>query len=93
MLRHLFHLIDQVLRPKKEANTNIKYPISLNNLGQGDGTWSTRNKVIRWDLDTIAHLFRLPSRRQEKVAAALAAIPQEALTNSLRKWRKLLGML
>ena len=34
MLRHLFHQINRVFRPNKEADTNRKYPISLKNLGQ-----------------------------------------------------------
>ena len=54
---------------------------------------SARKTVLGWDLDTIAHLFHLPPRQQEKVAAALADIPGKAYTTSLRKWRNLLGML
>ena len=50
-------------------------------------------KVLGWDLDTIAHLLRLPPTRQEKVAAALVAITQEARTTYLRKWRKILGQI
>ena len=49
--------------------------------------------VAGWDLDTIANLLRLPPRRQDKVAAALAAIPRKAHYTSLRKLRKLLGLL
>ena len=69
MLRHLFHQIDRVFCPKEEAYTNRKDPISINNLGQEDGAWSTRKTVLGWDLDTISHLLRLPSRWQDKVAA------------------------
>ena len=69
MLRHLFHQIDRVFCPNKEAETNIKYPTPLKKLGQGDGERSTRNTVLGWDLDTISHLLRLPSRWQDKVAA------------------------
>ena len=93
MLRRLFHQINWVFRPNEEADTNRKYPISLKNLGQGDGEWSTRKTVLGWDLYTIAHLLRLPPRQQEKVSAALAAIPRKACTTSLRKWCKLLGLL
>ena len=93
MLRHLFHQIDPVFRPNEEADTNQKYPIYLKKLGQGDGACSTQNTVLGWDLDTIDHLLCLPPRQQEKVAAALAAILRKARTTSLRKWRKLLGLL
>ena len=41
MLRHLFHQIECVFRPNKEADINRKDPISLNKLGQVDGAWST----------------------------------------------------
>ena len=40
----------------------------------------------------IAHLLCFPPRRQEKVVAALAAIPRKAHSTSLRKWHKLLDM-
>ena len=49
--------------------------------------------MIGWDLDTIAHLLRLPPTCWDKVASALVAIPREAHTTSLRKWHKLLGLL
>ena len=38
MLWRLLHQVDWVFLPKKEADTNRKDPISLNNLIQGDGT-------------------------------------------------------
>ena len=44
-------------------------------------------------MDTIAHLIRLPPTQRDEVAAALVDIPWEARTTSLRKWRKLLGLL
>ena len=93
MLRHLFHQIDRVLRPNEEADNNRKYSINLKKLEQGDGAWSTQKMVLGWDLESISHLLRLPPRRQEKVAATLVTIPRKARTTSLRKWRKLLGML
>ena len=49
--------------------------------------------VLQWDLDTISHMLRLPSTWQEEVAAALVAIPPEARTTSLRKWRNILVLL
>ena len=85
--------IDRVFRPNKEADTHRKEPIYLKKIGQGDGAWSTQKTVLGWDLDTIAHLLCLPPTRQDKVAAALVAIPWEAHTTYLRKWRKLLGLL
>ena len=46
MLRHLFYQIDRIFRPNTAADTDRKYPISRNNLGQGDGAWSTWGKVL-----------------------------------------------
>ena len=63
-LCHLFHQIDRVFLPNDESDTNRKDPISQNKLGQEDGAWSTRNKVLGWDINTIAHLLRLLPRRQ-----------------------------
>ena len=93
ILSHLFHQIDRVFCPNKEAGYNRKYPISLKKLGQGDGAWSTRKTVLGWDLDTTAHLIRIPPTRQDKVTADLTAIPREAHTTSLHNWYKLLGLL
>ena len=50
ILWHLFHQINRVFCPNKEADTDRKYPISQNNLGQGDGDQSTINTVLGWDL-------------------------------------------
>ena len=63
MICHLFNQIDRVFRPNEEADTNRKYSISLKKLVQGDGAYSTRKTVLRWDLDTISHLLYLPPRR------------------------------
>ena len=93
MLCHLFHQINLVFRPNEEADTNRKYATSLKKLGQGDGAWYTWKTVLGWYLDTIYHLLRLPPRRQDNVAAALADIPRKVRTTSLHKWRKLLGLL
>ena len=92
MLRNLFYKVDRVFRPNDEADTNRKYPISQNNLGQGDGAWSTIKTVRGWDLNMISYLLRFPPRQQENVAAVIAAIPGEARTTSLLNWRKLLGL-
>ena len=64
MLHHLFHQIDRVFHPNIEADTDRKEPIFRKNLGQGDGPWYTLKTVLRWDLDTIAHLLRLQTRRK-----------------------------
>ena len=93
MLRHLFHQIHRVFCPKEEPDTNHKYPISLKKLGQGDGSWSTRKTFLVWDLDVIAHLIHLPFRHQEKVTAALAAIPGKLRTTSRCKCSNILWLL
>ena len=49
------------------------------------GAWSTHKTILGWDLDTISHLICIPPRRQDKVAAALAAITRKAGTTSMRK--------
>ena len=85
MLCQLFNQIDRVFRPNKEAETNRKEAISIKKLGQGDGAWSTCITVLGGDLYTISHLLHLPPRRQDKVAAALAAILRKARTTSLHK--------
>ena len=84
MLRHIFHHINRVFCPNKKADNKRKDPISQKKLGQGDETQSTLKTVLGWYIVTISHLLRLPPRRQEKVMAALAAIPRKANSTSLR---------
>ena len=81
------------LPPQHGSFKNRKYPIYWKNLGQGDVAWSTCKTVLVWDLNNIAQLLPLPPSQQEKVEAALAAIPRTTHTISLRKWRKLLGLM
>ena len=85
MLRNLFHQIDWVFRPNMVADTDRKDPIYRKNMGQGDGAWYTWKTSLRWDLDTITHLLRLPLRLQEEAEATLAAIPRTAHTTSMCK--------
>ena len=54
---------------------------------------STRKTVLVWDINTITHLLRITPRQQKKAEAAVAAISRTAHTTSLRKWRKILGLL
>ena len=49
--------------------------------------------VLVWDINTTTHLLRIPPEQQKKAEAALAAISRTAHTTSLRKWRKILGLL
>ena len=63
MLCYIFHQIDWFFRPNKELDTNLKYPISQNKLGQEDVSWSTQNTVLGWDINKIVHLLRLTPRR------------------------------
>ena len=86
ILQHLFHQIDHIFRPNEEADMDRKYTISWKKLEQGDGAWSTRKTVLGWNTDTVAHLLRLPHRRQSKLEAALVAIPRTSHITPLRNW-------
>ena len=59
ILWHLFHQINRVFFPNKEADTDRKDPISQKKLGQGYGAQSTIKTFLGWDLVMIAHLLRL----------------------------------
>ena len=49
--------------------------------------------ILGWELDTKEHHIRITPNIEEKVRAALAAIPATAHQVSLRKWRHLLGLM
>ena len=59
ILWHLFHQINRVFCPNKEADTDRKDPISIKKLGQGYGAQYTIKTFLGWDLVMIAHLLRL----------------------------------
>ena len=63
-LYRLFHQIYRFFQTNEELDTNRKDSISQNKLGQEDGAWSTRNNILGWYINTIAHLIRLPPRQQ-----------------------------
>ena len=90
---HLFNKIDRVFRPNEATDTNRKEPISLNKIGQVDGSWYTQKILPGFNINNVLHLLRLPTNWQAKVKAELKAIPGISHTTSLRKWCKLLGML
>ena len=49
--------------------------------------------MVGGNLNNVAKFIRLPPKRQAKVHTALEAISPASHNNSLRKWRKLLGIL
>ena len=65
----------------------------MKNIGQGDAAWSTKNKVLGWELNKKEHHLRLTPNHELKVRAALEAIPTEAHQVSLRKRCHPLGLL
>ena len=85
MLRHLFQSIDTVFRTNVATDVLRKDPISTKKLGKVDAAWSTKKKVLGWELDTKEHHLRLTPKREIKVCAALDVIPDEARQVSLRK--------
>ena len=48
MIRHLFWRIDTVLRLNAATYGLQKWDISTKNMGQVDGVWLTKKKVLGW---------------------------------------------
>ena len=92
-LKHLFRIIDRVLHLNTTAYTHRKDTISQKKLGQVGTAWYTQNTVLVWNLNTVAQSLHLSQKRQFKVKAELNEISPFIHKKSLRKRRKLLGML
>ena len=60
---------------------------------QGDAAWSTRKRMLGWDIDTVQATLHLPAHRVERLYALLDMISPPHKRVSVRTWHQLLGEL
>jgi hypothetical protein len=66
--------------------------ISAKKIQQGDATFSTKKRILGWDIDTVNMTITLPEHRLFALRQTLADMIQKTRT-SRKKWQKLLGTL
>jgi hypothetical protein len=92
--RTLLHTIDDVFRPLVSTDPPHRTePISTSKLQKGDGSWSTRKKMLGWTVDSDAMTLTLPPRRLARLKELLDSIPPTRKRLSIDTWHKLLGEL
>ena len=94
VLRATLTAIDEVLRPVAPTDpVHRKEPASVKKMLKGDAHWSTRKRILGWDIDTCSTTLHLPHHRMTRLREVLAWLlpPQRRLP--VRKWHQLLGEL
>jgi len=66
--------------------------VSTKKLQQGDATFSTKKRILGWDLDTVNMTNTLPQHRLDSLKNMLHDMIPKSCT-SRKKWHKLLGTL
>ena len=74
-------------------NLEQRDPISIKTLKKGDCSWSTIKVMLRWIIDTVNMVIKLPQHREERLAEILASILCTQKQMSVKKWYKVLGKL
>lgn len=94
VLRAALTSIDEVFRPLTECDpTTRKEPASIKKMLKGEACWSTKKRILGWDLDTEALTLTLPPHRLTRLREVLQWLqpPRKRLATS--KWHRLLGEL
>ncbi|KAL7527284.1 hypothetical protein ACHAXR_001881, partial [Thalassiosira sp. AJA248-18] len=92
--RILLHAIDDVFRPLEAGEENIRAePVSIENLKQGDCSWSTIKLVLGWIIDTTTMTIHLLPHCVERLWKILHSIPPDQKRTSVKKWHTILGEL
>lgn len=94
LMRQALTSIDQVLRPVDHGDPGYrKEPTSVKKLLQGDAYWSTRKRMLGWDLDTVAGTLELPPHRLERLRAILDKVQPPRKRLPTAEWHRILGEL
>ena len=65
---------------------------SVKKLLKGDGSWTTRNLILRWIIDTMQGTVELPAHRQECLCNIFKALHSKKCISKCH-WQKYLGEL
>ena len=94
VLRAALYSIDDVFRPLAPSDPATRNePASVKKMLQGDAYWSTKKRVLGWDIDTEALTLNLPPHRLVRLREVLQWLrpPRKRLATST--WHRVLGEL
>ena len=82
----LMHSIDKVFRPlAKDDHEFRQEPISMKKLQKSDCSWTTKQIILGWIIDTMSQTIQLPEHRQQRLAEILDSIPRTQKRISIKK--------
>jgi hypothetical protein len=94
VLRAALTAIDDVFRPLEESDpATRKEPSSVKKMLKGDASWSTRKRMLGWDVDTVHLTLNLPPHRIERLREVLQWLKPPRKRLAISKWHRLLGEL
>jgi hypothetical protein len=94
VLRAALHSIDDVFRPLCPDDPRTrKEPASVKKMLKGDACWSTRKRILGWEVDSVAMTLSLPDHRIERLREVLTWIQPPRKRLAMSKWHTLLGEL
>ena len=92
--RAALHSIDDVFRPLAPDDPPFRTePSSVKKMLKGDACWSTRKRLLGWDVDSVQMTLNLPPHRLERLREVLQWIQPPRKRLAASKWHKLLGEL
>jgi hypothetical protein len=94
VLRAALTAIDDVFRPLEDSDpVTRKEPSSVKKMLKGDASWSTRKRMLGWDVDTVNLTLNLPPHRIERLRDVLQWLKPPRKRLAISKWHRLLGEL
>jgi hypothetical protein len=94
VMRSTLGAIDSVFRPlSPEDPPHRKEPASVKKMLKGEACWSTKKRILGWDLDTAASTLQLPPHRLDRLYELLNLIRPPKKRVSVKVWHQLLGEL
>lgn len=86
--------IEEVLRPLSDSDSpHRKEPASVKKRLKGDACWSTRKRILGWDMDTDSLSLHLPPHRLDWLREVLSWLLPPRKQLSIARWHKVLGEL
>jgi hypothetical protein len=74
--RVLLHTLDKIFRHLDlKDNKHRQEPASVKKMQKGDATWTSRNILLGWILDTVCLTLELPNHRVARLFEFLDSVP------------------
>jgi hypothetical protein len=91
----LLHAINAVFCPNDKLDDKARTePVSLlKKLQKGDGSWNTKQTILRWEIDMVAKTITLPLHRQDRLREILDSISPQQKRIGVTKWYQIRGDL